>query len=127
MTNTANIPTFPETTGITPEEQAVLQGIPVAGATVAEPLSHEAAQGFVDAVENELPTSTPKPDVYPGDFTDEDRAMLQFVHATFAEFAPAMVRIREFADALTPEVVEDAKTKLGNPLAQRLLRNILPR
>jgi hypothetical protein len=120
----------------TDEELAILNGVPVGGAQVAEALTPEEAKAAVLGFAQEEDGVTPAPNVatdpgdttvYPGDFTDEDRAKITVIYNNMVQFAPAMAKIIEFAAALTPEVQEDAKAKLGNPLAQRLMRNLLPK
>lgn len=124
-----DIPAFGDEKGqISPESmtdnEKVLAGIPVGNATVAEPLEQDDAIAAMDALTT--PAAIAGEDDYPGDFTATDRAMLAFMYNEVVPLIPALNRIVEFANSLTPEVQEHVQKTVGNPIVQRLLKNLLP-
>lgn len=134
---TESFPTFPETDGVhpgealafipslTPEAAAqIAAGIPVQGATVAEPGNAPVFDGeqWVTPVGNPVEPVDNAPDTEPAvavPFDTLDREKLEYLYDT-------AVKVRSFIDQITPQQVAQVQKAQDNPVLKRLLGTIMP-
>lgn len=137
MSNAAEIPIFGDTAthemgfipSLTPEVAAqIAAGIPVQGATVAEPGNTPILVDgiWVDPGDSPQPVDTPvdnAPETEPAvavQFDTLDREKLEYLYEV-------AVKVGALIEQITPQQLEQVKTMQENPVLKRLLGSILPK